>query len=61
MKAYTSMRQYIKSKPRRCGRKVFTRAGASGIVYEFEIYVGEGTKESDLGMRFVVHLPKDIY
>jgi hypothetical protein len=60
------MLQYEKSKPHRWGVKVFARAGVSGIVYDFEIFVGKGTKVKDgpLGMsgnvvmRLVDDLPK---
>jgi hypothetical protein len=56
---------YVKSKPHRWGVKVFARAGVSWIVYDFEIYVGKGTKVKDgpLGMsgnvvmRLVDNLP----
>ena len=66
LKSHTSMLQYIKSKPHRWGVKVFARAEVSGIVYDFEIYVGKGTKVKDgpLGMsgnvvlRLVDDLPK---
>lgn len=44
LKSHTSMLQYVKSKPQRWGVKVFARAGVSGIVYDFEIFVGKGTK-----------------
>jgi hypothetical protein len=63
LKSHTSMLQYVKSKPHRWGVKVFARAG---IVYDFEIFVGKGTKVKDgpLGMsgnvvmRLVDDLPK---
>nr|CAH7748787.1 unnamed protein product [Callosobruchus chinensis] len=38
-----SKRQYIKSKPKRWGFKIFVRAGVSGIVYDFVVYGGEKT------------------
>nr|CAI5860344.1 unnamed protein product [Callosobruchus analis] len=38
-----SKRQYIKSKPKRWGFKIFVRASVSGIVYDFVIYGGEQT------------------
>lgn len=64
MKSHTSMLQYIKNKPHRWGVKVFARAGVSGIVYDFEIYVGKGTKVKDghLGMsgNVVIRLVQDL-
>ena len=39
-KGRSSMKQYMKSKPHKWGYKVFTRAGVSGLVYDFEIYTG---------------------
>ena len=39
-----SMKQYIKNKPHKWGYKVFSRAGASGIVYSFELYQGKQTE-----------------
>lgn len=33
-------------KPHKCGFKMFTRADESGIVYDFTLYIGEGTCES---------------
>ena len=37
-KGRNSMKQYMKSKPHKWGYKVFTRAGVSGLVYDFEVY-----------------------
>ena len=42
-KGRNKMKQYIKNKPKKWGIKVFTRAGSSGIVHDFEIYTGKGT------------------
>ena len=39
-KGRSSMKQYMKNKPHKWGYKVFTRAGVSGLVYDFEIYTG---------------------
>jgi len=51
-KGRSSLKQYIKNKPHKWGIKVFSRAGISGIVYDFEIYVGKGTtrESTDLGI-----------
>jgi hypothetical protein len=38
-KGQSSLKQYIKNKPHKWGIKVFTRAGVSGIIYEFEVYM----------------------
>lgn len=50
-------------KPHKWGFKVITRAGSSGIIYDFEIYVGSGTCK-DYGLGFssdiVLHLAKAI-
>ncbi|XP_050338956.1 piggyBac transposable element-derived protein 3-like [Bactrocera neohumeralis] len=42
-KGHNSMKQYLPKKPHKWGFKMFTRAGASGIMYDFALYVGEGT------------------
>ena len=39
-KGRSSMKQYMKNKPHKWGYKVFTRAGVSGLVYDFEVYTG---------------------
>lgn len=36
-------KQYIKSKPRKWGYKIFVRAGVSGFIYDFLVYGGEDT------------------
>ncbi|XP_031356899.1 piggyBac transposable element-derived protein 2-like [Photinus pyralis] len=63
-KSHTALKQYIKSKPHKWGIKMFARAGASGIVYDFDIYIGKGTthEPSDLGISgdIVVKLAKNI-
>ncbi|KAJ8969902.1 hypothetical protein NQ314_001536 [Rhamnusium bicolor] len=65
-----SLRQYMPKKPKKWGLKMFVRAGASGIVYDFFLYTGSTTfdnmifseKESYLGSggKVVVHLYKII-
>ena len=42
-KGRSSLKQYVRNKPHKWGIKVFARAGSSGIVYDFEVYVGKGT------------------
>ncbi|KAI5107681.1 piggyBac transposable element-derived protein 3-like, partial [Silurus meridionalis] len=41
-KGKIGMKQYIKNKPHKWGIKVFTRAGVTGLVYDFEVYTGKG-------------------
>lgn len=38
-----SRRQYVKSKPKKWGFKLFVRSGINGIVYDFFPYCGENT------------------
>ncbi|XP_041564359.1 piggyBac transposable element-derived protein 1-like [Drosophila elegans] len=42
-KGQSSYKQYNPAKPHKWGLKMFTRAGTSGLVYDFTLYVGEGT------------------
>ena len=66
-KGHSALKQYIKSKPHKWGIKLFARAGSSGIIYDFEVYVGKGTlnKKSELGIsgdiviRLAETVPKD--
>ncbi|XP_046383469.1 piggyBac transposable element-derived protein 2-like [Ischnura elegans] len=64
LKAHTALKQYMKSKPHKWGVKVFARAGVSGFVYDFEIYLGKQTnvKESGLGISgdIVIRLAENI-
>ncbi|KAK2713017.1 hypothetical protein QYM36_011651 [Artemia franciscana] len=62
-KGRNTMRKYLPKKPTKWGIKVFTRAGVSGFVHDFEVYQGKGTLveddiEPDLGVRgnIVLHL-----
>ncbi|XP_049798775.1 piggyBac transposable element-derived protein 3-like [Schistocerca nitens] len=48
-KGRSGLKQYIRNKPHKWGYKSFTRAGASGMMYDFEIYVGKNTC-SDRGL-----------
>lgn len=50
-KGRSSLKQYCKNKPHKWGYKCFTRAGATGIMYDFEIYVGKNTC-ADRGLGF---------
>ncbi|XP_065581710.1 piggyBac transposable element-derived protein 3-like [Artemia franciscana] len=55
-KGRSTLRQYLPKKPTKWRVKVFTRAGVSGIVHDFEVYQGKGTLvehdiEPDLGVR----------
>lgn len=65
-KGRSALKQYVKNKPHKWGIKMFARAGRSGIVYDFEVYVGKGTvKDSVLGIsgdivvRLIENLPKN--
>ena len=50
-KGRSSLKQYMKNKPHKWGYKVFTRAGISGIVYDFEVYTGKNMNlEGALGL-----------
>jgi hypothetical protein len=65
-KGRSSLKQYVRNNPHKWGIKVFARAASSGIVYDFEVYMGKGTvkKNSPLGisgdivLRLVDGLPK---
>ncbi|KAG1937626.1 piggyBac transposable element-derived protein 3-like [Pimephales promelas] len=64
-----SLRQYLPSKPKKWGFKIFVRAGVSGFVYDFMVYTGKSTfdgstqtqdKEFGLGENVVLQLCKTI-
>lgn len=62
-KGRNHLKQYVKNKPHKWGYKVFTRAGASGIMYDFRIYQGKGTcNDSELGVsaNIVLELCKTL-
>ncbi len=62
-KGRSHMKQYNKNKLQKWGFKVFTRAGASGMMYDFEIYTGKDMKlDGDLGIsgNVVLRLTKDL-
>ncbi|KAK2710592.1 hypothetical protein QYM36_011945 [Artemia franciscana] len=56
-KGRLSFKQYIKDIPSSLGIKIFSRAGASGIIYDFEVYTGKGSVPvNELGRRAEVVL-----
>ncbi|KAK2702175.1 hypothetical protein QYM36_019213 [Artemia franciscana] len=64
-KGCLGFKQYKKDKPNKWGIKIFSRSGASGIVYDSKVYSGKGTTvRSDLGfasdmvLRLVEYLSK---
>nr|XP_005159764.1 piggyBac transposable element-derived protein 3-like [Danio rerio] len=67
-KGKIGMKQYIKNKPHKWGIKVFTRAGVTGLVYDFEVYTGKGTVTNERGLgvagevvlRLVSDIPKGL-
>ncbi|XP_071748992.1 piggyBac transposable element-derived protein 3-like [Lepeophtheirus salmonis] len=67
-KGRNSLKQYMRNKPQKWGIKVFARCGTSGILYDFEVYVGKGTTvysslklgiSRDIVIRLVSKLPKN--
>ncbi|KAK1170655.1 piggyBac transposable element-derived protein 3-like [Acipenser oxyrinchus oxyrinchus] len=68
-KSRSFLKQYNKNKPHKWGMKVFVRAGASGMAYDFEVYIGKGTTKTneksslgisgDIVVRLVQNLPSD--
>ncbi|XP_042610676.1 piggyBac transposable element-derived protein 3-like, partial [Cyprinus carpio] len=67
-KGKIGMKQYIKNKRHKWGIKVFTRAGVTGLVYDFEVYTGKGTVTNERGLgvagevvlRLVSEVPKGL-
>ncbi|XP_071116851.1 piggyBac transposable element-derived protein 3-like [Haliotis cracherodii] len=56
-KGKSSVKQYMRNKPHKWGFKMWGRAGASGILYQFELYQGAAmnvTERSPLGMTDLV-------
>jgi hypothetical protein len=45
-KGQSSLKQYVRNKPHKWGKKVFARAGSNGIAYDFEVYLGKGTVQN---------------
>lgn len=65
-KHHSSLKQYMPKKPHKWGYKVFTRCGASGMIYDFEVYFGKGTEQNsklgvtgDLVIRLCEMLPRN--
>ncbi|XP_023159252.1 uncharacterized protein LOC101452231, partial [Ceratitis capitata] len=65
VKGRSTYKQYNPAKPNKWGLKMFTRAGTSGLVYAFTLYVGEGTcplygqgLSSDIVLYLAKKLPK---
>lgn len=65
-KGRSRMKQFNPKKPHKWGITVFALASKSGIVHDFEVYVGKGTvRETKLGisddivMRLVSIVPKN--
>ncbi|KAK2717523.1 hypothetical protein QYM36_006342 [Artemia franciscana] len=56
-------KQYLKDKPHSWGIKIFSRAGASGIIYDFEVYTGKASvpvTELGQGAEVVLRLAEEI-
>ncbi|XP_047490888.1 piggyBac transposable element-derived protein 3-like [Penaeus chinensis] len=45
--SFSGIKQYMKGKPHKWGYKIWARAGASGILYDFDIYQGKRGNTSD--------------
>jgi hypothetical protein len=45
-KGWSSLKHCVRNKPHKLGIKVFASAGSSGIVYDYEVYVGKGTAKN---------------
>ena len=66
-KCKSSIKQYCPKKPHKWGYKVFLRCGASGMIYDFEIYTGKSSSKpsqygvtGDLVIRLCSNIPKHI-
>ena len=60
------MKQYNPEKPHKWGYKVISRAGASGFIYDFEVYICKTGPETDnfgldASLGFVMRLAEDIH
>ncbi|XP_037576721.1 piggyBac transposable element-derived protein 3 [Dermacentor silvarum] len=51
-KGRSSIKQYLPSKPKRWGFKVWVRAGVSGYIYRFEVYQGATGGRSNVSSEF---------
>ncbi|XP_067641871.1 piggyBac transposable element-derived protein 3-like [Eurosta solidaginis] len=65
-KGRSTYKQYNPAKPHKWGFKMFTRTGTTGMVYDFTMYVGEGTcpsyglgLSSDVVLYLAQNLPKN--
>ncbi|XP_004518464.1 piggyBac transposable element-derived protein 3-like [Ceratitis capitata] len=65
VKGRSRYKQYNPAKPNKWGLKMFARTGTSGLVYDFTLYVGEGTCplyglgiSSDIVLYLAKNLPK---
>lgn len=61
----STFKQYNPAKPHKWGMKMFTRASSSGVIYDFALYVGDGTCpsyglgiSSDIVLYLASSLPK---
>ena len=63
-KSRIAIKQYNPQKPHKWGYKVVSRAGASGFIYDFELYTGKGTVGCPDGIgvssAFVLRLAENI-
>lgn len=64
-KGRSGLKQYNPKKPKKWGYKLFCLAGASGIIYDFEVYCGALKQPEDLpdirtGSNVVLRLAKHI-
>ena len=68
-KGRSSLRQYLPNKPHKWGIKVWARCGVSGIIYDFDVYVGkqddqnvsrEFGKVGAVVIKLTRNLPKDV-
>ncbi|XP_049302012.1 piggyBac transposable element-derived protein 3-like [Bactrocera dorsalis] len=62
-KGRSTFKQYNPAKPHKWGFKMFTRAGTSGMVFDFTLYVGEGTCPSyglGLSSDVVLYLAQNL-
>lgn len=51
-KGRSSIKQYLPSKPKRWGFKLWVRAGVSGYIYRFEVYQGATGGRSNVSSEF---------
>ena len=68
-KGRSSLRQYLPKKPHKWGIKVWARCGVSGLIYDFDIYVGkqddqnlsaEFGKVGAVVIKLTQNLPKQV-